>query len=180
MTTIKKSNPSNILIFYTVLVWNFLVKFLPRVETFILKKQYYRSYFSVHFVKFFKAGNKEYYILNSLVDGGFTVWSKYTKCTATCGGGSQKRMRSCTNPAPAHGGDDCEGDIEETRDCGMDPCPSKSIYRSSPSEVFLEKGVLKICSKFRGEHPCRSVISIKLQSFFASLLKSRFGMGVLL
>ena len=30
--------------------------------------------------------------------------------------------------------------------------------------MFLEKGVLKICSKFTGEHPCGSVISIKLQS----------------
>ena len=34
--------------------------------------------------------------------------------------------------------------------------------RSSSSEVFLGKVVLKICSKFTGEHPCRSVISIKL------------------
>ena len=36
----------------------------------------------------------------------------------------------------------------------------------------LSKSVLKICSKFTGEHPSRSVISIKL--------KSDFGMGVLL
>ena len=28
--------------------------------------------------------------------------------------------------------------------------------------MFLVKGVLKICNKFTGEHPCRSVISIKL------------------
>ena len=28
--------------------------------------------------------------------------------------------------------------------------------------MFLGKGVLKICSKFKGEHPCRSAISIKL------------------
>ena len=34
--------------------------------------------------------------------------------------------------------------------------------RSSRQGVFLEKGVLKICSKFTGEHPCRSVISKKL------------------
>ena len=34
-------------------------------------------------------------------------------------------------------------------------------FRSSPSEVFLEKGVLKICGKFTGEHTCRSAISIK-------------------
>ena len=37
-----------------------------------------------------------------------------------------------------------------------------STFRSSPLEVFLGKSVLKICSKFTGEHPCRSVISIKL------------------
>ena len=32
--------------------------------------------------------------------------------------------------------------------------------RRSPPEVFLEKGVLKIYSKFTGEYPCRSVISL--------------------
>ena len=36
------------------------------------------------------------------------------------------------------------------------------ICRSSPPEVFLRKGVLKICSKFTGEYPCRSTISITL------------------
>ena len=33
--------------------------------------------------------------------------------------------------------------------------------RSIPPEVFLRKGVQKICSKFTGEHPCRSANSIK-------------------
>ena len=46
--------------------------------------------------------------------------------------------------------------------------------RSSHPDVFLEKGVLKICSKFTGEHPCQSAISIKLQT---TLLKSHFDMG---
>ena len=32
----------------------------------------------------------------------------------------------------------------------------------------LKKAVLKICSKIIGEHPCRSAISIKLQSEFAA------------
>ena len=36
--------------------------------------------------------------------------------------------------------------------------------KSSPSEVFLGQGVLEKWSKFTGEHPCRSVISVKLQS----------------
>ena len=35
--------------------------------------------------------------------------------------------------------------------------------------MFVEKGVLKICSKFTEEHPCRSVISIKSQSLFIEI-----------
>ena len=42
-------------------------------------------------------------------------------------------------------------------------------HRSSPPEVFLEKGVLKICSKFTGEHPCWSVISKKLLCNFIKI-----------
>ena len=48
-------------------------------------------------------------------------------------------------------------------------------FRSSHLEVFSEKGVLKICSKFMGEHPCRCVISIKLLYNFIELaLRHRF------
>ena len=43
-----------------------------------------------------------------------------------------------------------------------------SNWNSHP-EVFLGKGVLKICSKFTGEHPCRSVISIKLLCNFIEI-----------
>ena len=35
--------------------------------------------------------------------------------------------------------------------------------------MFIGKGVLKMCSKFTGEHPCQSVISIKLQSNFIDI-----------
>ena len=44
-----------------------------------------------------------------------------------------------------------------------------STYRINHPEVFLGKGVLKICSKFTGEHLCRSAISIKLQSNFIEI-----------
>ena len=37
--------------------------------------------------------------------------------------------------------------------------------RSRHLEVFLGKGVLKICSKFTGEQPCQSATSIKLLCF---------------
>ena len=35
--------------------------------------------------------------------------------------------------------------------------------------MFLVNGVLKICSKFTGEHSCRSANSIKLQSSFIEI-----------
>ena len=44
------------------------------------------------------------------------------------------------------------------------------LDRSSHPEVFLGKGVLKICSKFTGEHRCRSVISIKLLCNFIEIV----------
>ena len=42
------------------------------------------------------------------------------------------------------------------------PCLPFATFTSSHPEVFLEKGVLKICGKFTGSHTCRSVISLKL------------------
>ena len=41
--------------------------------------------------------------------------------------------------------------------------------RSNTPEVFLRKGVLKICCKFKGKQPCRSVISIKLLCNFMEI-----------
>ena len=52
--------------------------------------------------------------------------------------------------------------------------PPVHTSKSSHLEVFLRKGVLKKCSKFTGEHQCRSAIC------FATLLKLHIGMGVLL
>ena len=43
------------------------------------------------------------------------------------------------------------------------------ICTTSHPEVFLGKGVLKICSKCMGEQPCRSAISIKVQSDFTEI-----------
>ena len=43
------------------------------------------------------------------------------------------------------------------------------VVRSSRPEVFLRNGFLKIYSKFTREHPCGSLISIKLQSNFIEI-----------
>ena len=45
----------------------------------------------------------------------------------------------------------------------------RNFSRGSPAEVFLGKGVLKLSSKSKGEHPCRKAILIKLQSNFIEI-----------
>ena len=49
-----------------------------------------------------------------------------------------------------------------------------SQVRSSQPEVFLGKYVLKICSKFTGEHPCKSAISVKLLCNFIEIALCRW------
>ena len=43
------------------------------------------------------------------------------------------------------------------------------IIELQKPELFLRKGVLKICSKFTGEYSCRRVISIMLQSNYIEI-----------
>ena len=42
-------------------------------------------------------------------------------------------------------------------------------FRSSPPELFLVKDVLKTCSKFTGEHPCRGCSAVNLLHIFRTL-----------
>ena len=43
------------------------------------------------------------------------------------------------------------------------------FFGSSQTEVFLGESVLELCSRFRGEHPCRSAISMKLLCNFVEI-----------
>ena len=60
--------------------------------------------------------------VSSLVDGEWSPWSSFGSCTATCDGGVKTRTRTCTNPEPQDGGDDCEGPSEDERECGTKAC----------------------------------------------------------
>ncbi|XP_058943143.2 probable endochitinase [Pocillopora verrucosa] len=59
----------------------------------------------------------------SPVDGGWSDWSVWGPCTVTCGGGTQARNRSCTNPPPSNGGKKCTGPDTETQQCQTMICP---------------------------------------------------------
>ena len=81
-------------------------------------------------------GKVSNFLLNFVVDGGWTLWEDYGKCSVTCGGGEQVSKRSCTNPSPAHGGKECVGETERSRKCGEIPCPGR--------ENLVSQKVLKI------------------------------------
>ena len=61
------------------------------------------------------------------VDGGWSDFGDWSECSAKCGGGTQTRSRTCTNPAPANGGAECSGDAEESQECNLEDCPSYSF-----------------------------------------------------
>ena len=61
------------------------------------------------------------------IDGGYTEWTEWTECTATCGGGTKQRSRTCTNPSPKNKGKTCVeqeqlGLPEETEHCNTQDC----------------------------------------------------------
>lgn len=56
------------------------------------------------------------------INGNWSAWYHWEPCDVTCGNGTQVRVRECSDPATAFGGDDCTGfDIDE-QDCINDPC----------------------------------------------------------
>jgi hypothetical protein len=57
------------------------------------------------------------------INGGWSDWSDYGKCSAECGGGTSTRVRECNNPAPDPGGVECAGNASEDINCNDSPCP---------------------------------------------------------
>lgn len=57
------------------------------------------------------------------VDGGWSEWATWGRCSATCGTGIRRRRRTCTRPAPKNGGAPCSGCEEDVETCGTWPCP---------------------------------------------------------
>ncbi|XP_074645669.1 properdin-like [Tubulanus polymorphus] len=58
------------------------------------------------------------------IDGGWTLWSSWSRLTVTCGEGVSKRTRVCNSPKPKHNGRPCEGDSEQFKTINSSkPCP---------------------------------------------------------
>lgn len=57
------------------------------------------------------------------VNGGWSSFGPWGQCSAECGGGTQERSRTCTNPPPSGGGAQCVGSSKETQACNTHECP---------------------------------------------------------
>ncbi|XP_076079208.1 coadhesin-like [Mytilus galloprovincialis] len=55
--------------------------------------------------------------------GNWGRWTRWSSCSVSCGTGSRKRTRSCDNPAPSNGGQDCSGYGTDSKKCARNPCP---------------------------------------------------------
>ncbi|XP_045179206.2 A disintegrin and metalloproteinase with thrombospondin motifs adt-1-like [Mercenaria mercenaria] len=61
--------------------------------------------------------------LCNVVDGNWALWSSWASCDVTCENGTRLRTRTCTNPAPAHGGANCIGTGTDKKECHKELCP---------------------------------------------------------
>ncbi|XP_052813143.1 semaphorin-5A-like isoform X1 [Mya arenaria] len=52
-------------------------------------------------------------------DGQWALWSTWSTCSGSCGDGVETRNRSCSDPAPAYGGNVCPGHDIETNPCNL-------------------------------------------------------------
>ena len=59
----------------------------------------------------------------------WTDWTEWTECTATCGGGTQKRIRDCVLPDRS-GSNGCSGEGYQIQDCNRETCPVWSAWTS--------------------------------------------------
>ncbi|XP_068710256.1 SCO-spondin-like [Montipora foliosa] len=57
------------------------------------------------------------------IHGHWTAWSSWSDCSKTCASGTRSRSRSCSNPVPQHGGQNCSGNYSEDWHCDFGPCP---------------------------------------------------------
>ncbi|XP_052808125.1 A disintegrin and metalloproteinase with thrombospondin motifs 14-like [Mya arenaria] len=73
-------------------------------------------------------------IYNS-VNGGFSAWTPWIKCSDTCGDGTRSRYRLCNNPPPQYGGAECNGDLSSFDACSIQKiCPNIWCYQCNSSD----------------------------------------------
>ena len=82
---------------------------------------------------------KLHFFTGAKEDRLYSEWGDWEDCSVTCGGGTHKRVRTCTDPSL--GGSVCVEDAkEETKSCNDFECPdSKYILFHYGYRVFCSR-----------------------------------------
>ncbi|WAR07555.1 HMCN1-like protein [Mya arenaria] len=69
------------------------------------------------------------FMIYNSVNGGFSAWTPWIKCSDTCGDGTRSRYRLCNNPPPQYGGAECNGDLSSFDACSIQKiCPINGFF----------------------------------------------------
>ncbi|XP_063427238.1 uncharacterized protein LOC134710771 [Mytilus trossulus] len=77
------------------------------------------------------------------VDGGWSNWNEWDKCSLPCGGGIRTRNRSCNDPVPQHRGKLCDGNETEHLQCNNQNCPGGSC--TDATAYFYDENISISC-----------------------------------
>ncbi|XP_067651934.1 A disintegrin and metalloproteinase with thrombospondin motifs 16-like isoform X2 [Haliotis asinina] len=107
------------------------------------------------------------------VNGNWSVWTKWTDCSRTCGKGVKSRSRECNNPLPQYGGKPCQGLTQETVICNAKTCPygdddflevQCSTYNEKPFKGwYLQWKPYK--KLYNAQDPCKLYCVAETQNF---------------
>ncbi|KAL8571348.1 hypothetical protein ACOMHN_064481 [Nucella lapillus] len=75
------------------------------------------------------------------VDGQWSGWSAWEACSADCGVGITTRTRHCSDPGPAYGGKECEGEAESWDTCVSEECVSYHDWREAHCAVWNDMNI---------------------------------------
>ncbi|XP_066299153.1 receptor-type tyrosine-protein phosphatase alpha-like [Branchiostoma lanceolatum] len=69
------------------------------------------------------------------VDGSWSDWDDWSPCSVSCGNGTRSRTRTCDNPSPAFGGQDCDGPDRDAESC-------PDLQECAPAGTSMSTGVI--------------------------------------
>ena len=71
------------------------------------------------------------------MNGAWSSWSDGSGCSASCRGGTVTKHRTCTNPAPAHGGASCLGDDTDVIPCNNIECECMLENKNNKTDLTI-------------------------------------------
>ena len=107
-----------------------------------------------------------------LVNGRWSAWLSWGACSRTCGGGAQRRSRTCTNPPPRNGGAACSGGRFQTRRCNSNGCPGTFLMVNTVQESMMLR--TNLSTKHLSSQFIKHFCSLREESTFRDAINGLF------